>query len=88
MKVTIHSEKEQTFFVKHANFKRRDVTVFLEKEGTPTGFYCPYCKNWIMNHQANLVELVPGDPPQELRHITVRCSNERCNTFYHFVSAV
>lgn len=80
--------KEKTFIKKYANDRKRHVTVFLEREGVPTGFHCVYCKKKLMEHQQNVCMLAPGLPPDEVKHIEIKCPNPNCKTYYYFVSAV
>lgn len=65
----------------------RHATVFLGRESDPTSFWCPYCRNKIMEHQQNIVSIVPGAPPIGMP-ISVKCSNDNCRAIWHFVSMV
>jgi aspartate carbamoyltransferase regulatory subunit len=83
-----YSIKEDSFIKKYSNPIERRVTAFMSKEGQPTAIHCMYCKKTLFECQQNVVMLTPGTPPQELKHLKIRCPNPSCNTTYYFVSAV
>lgn len=83
-----YSVVEDAFITKFTNVKPRNMTVYISDEGQPTSIFCMYCKKKLFDCQHQLIQLIPGSPPIELKHIRLKCGNPGCNTFYYFVSVV
>lgn len=46
-------------------------------------FFCPDCRNAVIEYCGEVVSIIPGGSPQELP-ITVFCKNHRCKRKYIF----
>ena len=50
-------------------------------------FFCPYCRNVILQYSGDVAKIAPGFYPSEMP-IVVECSNRRCGAKFAFISFV
>ena len=70
--------------------KRKTISVFLEKHDDGDQihiFYCPSCRNPILQYQGETVLILPGLSPTKLP-LLVKCKNKNCERVYNFEAFV
>ena len=63
------------------------ISIYLIKgeEDNEQMYYCPYCRNALMQYKGDMVTEVPGDFPSKLP-ITIMCKNPNCRRKFRFIN--